>query len=89
MFEPDLEIEVWKKDHENGEGYYWIAGCKNALDAVRIADAYKALFKVDARVFVFDHPRDRVVYETSYNHGSYVEKVAEVHKRLKQSLRYP
>jgi hypothetical protein len=89
MFEPDLEIEVWNKDHEQGEGYYWIASCKKALDAVRIADAYKAIFKVDARVFVFDHPRDRVLYETKHNNGSYAEKAAEVHKRLKQSLRYP
>ena len=82
MFEPDLEIQVWKKDHKNGEGFYWIAACKDALDAIRLADAYAELFKVKAQVITFDHPKDLILYETIVNHGSYVEKVAELHKRL-------
>ena len=86
MFEPDLEILVWKKDHEQGEGFYWAAACKNALDAVMFADGYKELFKLDAQIITFDK-KDKILYETKDNEVlpqcSYAEKAAMVRKRVR------
>ena len=85
MDEQDYEIEAWKKEPNKEEGFYWIAVCKNALDAVRIADSYSSTFKTDVNIKVFDHPKDRLVYSTTWSeHGSYSEKAERIEKRGKQ-----
>ena len=85
MFEADYEIQAWKKEPNKEEGFYWIAACKNALDAVRIADSYNITFKRDVNIIVFDHPKDRLLYSTKWGeHGSYLEKAEKIEKRRKQ-----